>query len=103
MIDTLRQHLLNATLIHMDETTLQVNQEADHAASTTSYMWVQRGGPPGQQVVLFDYGASRAGQVSVDLLGDYAGLLITDGYLRLRRGHASQWDHPYGLRGACPA
>ena len=69
LIDTLRQHLLNAPLIHMDETTLQVNQEVDRAASATSYMWVQRGGPPGQQVVLFDYAASRAGRVPVDLLG----------------------------------
>ena len=100
LIDTLRQHLLNAPLIHMDETTLQVNQEADRAASATSYMWVQRGGPPGQQVVLFDYAASRAGRVPVDLLGDYAGRLITDGYegyaeVVRRNGitHAGCWAH----------
>ena len=99
-IDTLRQHLLNAPLIHMDETTLQVNQEADRAASATSYMWVQRGGPPGQQVVLFDYAASRSGRVPVDLLGDYAGRLITDGYegyaeIVRRNGitHAGCWAH----------
>ena len=65
LIDTLHQHLLNAPLIHMDETTLQVNQEADRAASATSYMWVQRGGPPGQQVVLPDYAANHAGRVPV--------------------------------------
>ncbi|MGP9551840.1 IS66 family transposase [Halomonas sp. AOP42-D1-22] len=100
LIDALRQHLLNAPLIHMDETTLQVNQEADRAASATSYMWVQRGGPPGQQVVLFDYAASRAGRVPVDLLGDYAGRLITDGYegyaeIVRRNGitHAGCWAH----------
>ena len=100
LIDALRQHLLNAPLIHMDETTLQVNQEADRAASATSYMWVQRGGPPGQQVVLFDYAASRAGRVPVDLLGDYAGRLITDGYegyaeVVRRNGitHAGCWAH----------
>ncbi|MDQ7734152.1 IS66 family transposase, partial [Halomonas sp. SpR1] len=100
LIDTLRQHLLNAPLIHMDETTLQVNQEADRAASATSYMWVQRGGPPGQQVVLFDYAASRAGQVPVDLLGAYAGRLLTDGYegyaeIVRRNGitHAGCWAH----------
>ncbi|KUJ86398.1 MAG: transposase IS66 [Halomonas sp. 54_146] len=100
LIDTLRQHLLNAPLIHMDETTLQVNKEADRAASATSYMWVQRGGPPGQQVVLFDYAASRAGRVPVDLLGDYAGRLVTDGYegyaeIVRRNGitHAGCWAH----------
>ncbi|NYS61241.1 IS66 family transposase [Vreelandella salicampi] len=100
LIETLRQHLLTAPLIHMDETTLQVNQEADRKASATSYMWVQRGGPPGQQVVLFDYDASRAGRVPVRLLSDYAGRLITDGYegyaeVVRRNGitHAGCWAH----------
>ena len=100
LIETLRQHLLTAPLIHMDETTLQVNQEADRAASATSYMWVQRGGPPGQQVVLFDYDASRAGRVPVRLLGNYAGRLVTDGYegyaeVVRRNGltHAGCWAH----------
>lgn len=76
----LRQHLLASPLIHMDETTLQVNSEPDRKASSTSYMWVQRGGPPGQQVVLFDYETSRSGQVPVRLLDQYQGILMTDGY-----------------------
>jgi transposase len=76
----LRQHLLASPLIHLDETTLQVNAEPDRKASSTSYMWVQRGGPPGQQVVLFDYETSRSGQVPVRLLGHYQGILMTDGY-----------------------
>lgn len=100
LIETLRQHLLQAPLIHMDETTLQVNTEADRAASATSYMWLQRGGPPGQQIVLFDYDASRAGRVPVRLLGDYGGRLVTDGYegyaeVVRRNGitHAGCWAH----------
>jgi transposase len=100
LVDALRQHLLQAPLIHMDETTLQVNIEPDRKASATSYMWLQRGGPPGQQVVLFDYDASRAGRVPVRLLGDYAGRLVTDGYegyaeVVRRNGitHAGCWAH----------
>ncbi|MBB3230953.1 IS66 family transposase [Halomonas stenophila] len=100
LVEALRQHLLQAPLIHMDETTLQVNAEEDRSASATSYMWLQRGGPPGQQVVLFDYDASRAGRVPVRLLGDYAGRLITDGYegyaeVVRRNGinHAGCWAH----------
>ena len=84
----------------MDETTLQVNAEADRPASSTSYMWLQRGGPPGQQVVLFDYDASRAGRVPVRLLSDYAGCLVTDGYegyaeVVRKNGitHAGCWAH----------
>lgn len=100
LVEALRQHLRQAPLIHMDETTLQVNAEADRPASSTSYMWLQRGGPPGQQVVLFDYDASRAGRVPVRLLGDYAGRLVTDGYegyaeVVRRNGiiHAGCWAH----------
>ncbi|WP_129142184.1 IS66 family transposase [Modicisalibacter coralii] len=100
LIESLRRHLLQAPLIHMDETTLQVNAEADRPASATSYMWLQRGGPPGQQVVLFDYDASRAGRVPVRLLGDYAGCLVTDGYEGYAQvvrdngiTHAGCWAH----------
>ncbi|CAM4264114.1 IS66 family transposase [Vreelandella rituensis] len=77
LIEALRRYLLRAPLIHMDETTLQVNTEPDRKASATSYMWLQRGGPPGQQVVLFDYDASRAGRVPMRRLGAYAGRLVT--------------------------
>lgn len=100
LIEVLRQQLQQAPLIHMDETTLQVNAEPDRNASATSYMWVQRGGPPGQQVVLFDYAVSRAGRVPVRLLGDYAGRLVTDGYegyaeVVRKNGiiHAGCWAH----------
>lgn len=100
LIETLREQLLKASLIHMDETTLQVNQEEGRKASATSYMWVQRGGPPGQQIVLFDYDSSRAGRVPLRLLGDYSGCLVTDGYegyaeVVRRNGitHAGCWVH----------
>jgi len=49
---------------------------------------------------LFDYDASRAGQVPVRLLGNYAGRLVTDGYegyaeVVRRNGltHAGCWAH----------
>ncbi|MCL7931838.1 IS66 family transposase, partial [Halomonas llamarensis] len=75
-------------------------QEEERKASANSYMWVQRGGPPGQQTVLFDYDPSRAGRVPMRLLGDYAGCLVTDGYegyaeVVRRNGmtHAGCWAH----------
>ncbi|WP_234255699.1 IS66 family transposase [Billgrantia aerodenitrificans] len=100
LIEALRRHMLKAPLIHMDETTLQVNTEPGRSTSSPSYMWLQRGGPPGQQVVLFDYDASRAGRVPMRLLGDYAGRLVTDGYegyaeVVRQNGitHAGCWAH----------
>lgn len=80
LIERCRHHLQSSAVIHMDETTLQVNTEPDRKASSPSYMWVQRGGPPGQQVVLYDYDASRSGQVPTRLLENYRGILVTDGY-----------------------
>lgn len=100
LTDVMRRHLLSGALIHMDETTVQVNTEPGRAASSTSYMWVSRGGPPGQQVVLFDYDASRSGQVPARLLGDYGGILLSDGYegyahVVRQNGitHAGCWSH----------
>jgi len=75
-----RDALLDASLIHMDETTVQVLKEPGRSPTAKSYMWVQRGGPPGQTVVLFDYEASRSGQVPVRLLEGWQGYLMTDGY-----------------------
>jgi transposase len=43
-------------------------------------MWVMRGGPPRQSVVLFHYDRSRGSTVPVTLLSDYRGYLHSDGY-----------------------
>ena len=76
----MRDTLLDGTVIHMDETVVQVLKEAGRKASTQSYMWVQSGGPPGKPVVLFDYDPSRGAAVPLRLLADYRGYLMTDGY-----------------------
>jgi transposase len=80
LVNLLRDSLLGHDLIHMDETPVQVLKEAHRAASTQSYMWVQRGGPPGQPVILFDYDPRRAGSVPVRLLEGWQGYLMSDGY-----------------------
>src|SRR5690606_39079123 len=76
----LRDHLLASPIIHMDETTVQVLGEPGKAASSRSYMWVQTGGPPDRLVVIYDYDASRSGQVPLRLLEGWRGHLMTDGY-----------------------
>ncbi|HUH88082.1 MAG TPA: IS66 family transposase [Pusillimonas sp.] len=75
-----RDALLDSAVIHMDETTVQVLKEPDKAPTSQSYMWVQRGGPPGKAVILFDYDPSRSGQVPLRLLEGWQGYLMTDGY-----------------------
>lgn len=80
LANLLRDTLLDAAVIHMDETPVQVLKEAGRAATSQSYMWVQRGGPPDKPVVLFDYDPSRSGQVPQRLLAGWRGYLMTDGY-----------------------
>ena len=76
----IRDVLLGSALIHMDETVVQVLKEPGKAPTSNSYMWVQTGGPPDKQVVLYDYDPSRSAKVPTRLLEGYQGYLMTDGY-----------------------
>lgn len=76
----MRDTLLESPIIHMDETTVQVLKEKGRNPTSKSYMWVQRAGPPGQSIILFDYEPSRAAKVPLELLQGWQGYLMTDGY-----------------------
>lgn len=76
----MRDALFDAPFIHMDETGVQVLKEKGKSPTSQSYMWVQTGGPPKKQVVIYDYDPSRSGEVPVRLLEGYQGYLMTDGY-----------------------
>jgi hypothetical protein len=67
-------------IIQMDETTVQVLNEPGKTAQTKSYLWVQRGGPPEQPILLYDYDPSRGAGVPKRLLEGFNGTLQTDGY-----------------------
>jgi len=57
-----------------------VLNEPDKKAQSKSYLWLQRGGPPEQPVILFDYDPTRSQRVPTRLLEGFAGYLQTDGY-----------------------
>jgi transposase len=80
LANLMRDRLLEGTLIQMDETPVQVLKEPGREPSARSYMWVQRGGPPGKPVILFEYDPSRSQQVPLKLLADWQGYLMVDGY-----------------------
>jgi transposase len=79
LINLLRETLLAQSYILMDETTVQVLDEAGKAAESKSYLWAQRsvGDAP---IVLFDYDATRSSAVPLALLEGFEGALHTDGY-----------------------
>jgi len=80
LINLMRDLLLDYDIVQMDETRVQVLKEPGKTAQSQSYLWVQRGGPPEQPVILFDYDPSRSQSVPVRLLSGYRGYLQTDGY-----------------------
>lgn len=80
LLNLMREQLLLYDIQQMDETTIQVLKETGKKAQSKSYIWVQRGGPPGRQVLLFTYDSSRGQHVADALLADYQGYLQADGY-----------------------
>jgi len=90
LIHLLRERLLDYDYMGMDETRIQVLKEPDRIAASQSCIWVQRGGPPGQPVILFHYTTSKAARVAEPLLEAYAGFVQVDGnstYETLAKAH----------------
>ena len=80
LIKLMRETQNASDYLQADETRIQVLKETGKAAQSDKWMWLIRGGPPGQTSVLFDYDPSRAGSVPERLLDGFTGVLQTDGY-----------------------
>ena len=73
------------SLIHGDDTTMQCNKEKGRRATSNSYMWVIASGELVEKKgVIFKYSESRAAKIAQNLYKDYKGILVTDGYVRIR-------------------
>jgi transposase len=80
LINLMHETQISYDILQMDETSVQVLKEDGRPATAKSFMWVRRGGPPGQRIILFDYAASRAGAIPMRLLEEYKGYLQSDAY-----------------------
>ena len=80
LINLLREHPLEGSYLQADETRLPVLKETGRVATSDKWMWLVRGGPPDQPVVLFEYDVSRSEEVPSRLLDGFSGVLQTDGY-----------------------
>lgn len=71
-------------VIHMDETTIQVNKEDGRNPSSKSYMWVLTSGEnETRKGVIFHYSKTRKEDVAKDLLSGYENILVTDRIFRI--------------------
>lgn len=80
LLELLREETHAGPLIQADETTVQVLVEPGRAPTTTSYMWIFRGGTPGSPALVYQYHPSRSGDVAAAYLRGYQGYVQTDGY-----------------------
>ncbi len=80
LLNLLREHQHAYDYLHIDETRIQVLKEPGKSPTSNKWMWVTRGGPPDNPVVLFDYDPSRGKEVPLRLLEGFKGYLHSDGY-----------------------
>lgn len=81
VFNLLQDEMLDSPILMMDETRVQVLKEKGHSPTSQKYMWVQAGGNPGRETVLFHYKPDRSGKnVETLLAGWKGGYLMTDGY-----------------------
>lgn len=80
LINLMREVQNSSDYLQADESRMNVLKENGKTAQSDKWMWLTRGGPPGQPSVLFEYDPSRAGNVPVRLLDDFKGILQADGY-----------------------
>lgn len=80
LINRLQDVCEEQSVLHMDETPLQVLNEAGKTAQSQSYMWVMATTQASVPVVLYHYSASRSGDTPKALLENFSGALMVDGY-----------------------
>jgi len=100
LIDELQVEIRSGPLINIDESPLQVLNEAGRANTSKSYMWVFRGGHPDRPVLLYQYQPTRSGKTALAFLDGYCGYIQSDdfsGYDHLDQKsdivHLGCWAH----------
>jgi hypothetical protein len=77
----LKKSLILQSVLHADETVLQVLHEPDKTPQSNSYMWLYRtSGDTKHPIVLYEYQPDRRAKRPAEFLRGFKGFLHTDGY-----------------------
>lgn len=77
----MKKTLLECSVIHADETVVQVLKEEGKAATSESRMWVYASNDrSGKPIRYFEYQPDRSGKHAAAFLKGFSGCLVTDGY-----------------------
>ena len=96
MVSAMRRELISGTYIQADETPVDVQLQEGRGKNHQAYLW-QYGRPGG--TVVFDFRLGRGRDGPKQFLGQFEGLLQTDGYAAYdqiggpRMVHAGCWSH----------
>ena len=96
MVSAMRRELISGTYIQADETPVDVQMHEGRGKNHQAYLW-QYGRPGG--TVVFDFRLGRGRDGPKQFLGQFEGLLQTDGYAAYdqiggpRMVHAGCWSH----------
>ena len=90
--------MLEDTVIHADETTVQVLKENGKAAASASRMWVYASWEGSKKPIrIFEYQPDRSGKRPANFLKGFTGYLVTDGYAGYNQvanvTHCGCWAH----------
>ena len=79
--NALHKQLCKESVLHADETTLQVLKEAGRPSTSKSYMWLYRtSGCTEHPIVLYEYQPTRKAEHAETFLKNFSGWLHADGY-----------------------
>ena len=77
----MKEKLLKQGVIHADETVIQVLKEEGRSPTSESRMWVYASSKRADvQIRIFEYRDSRSGDCAVEFMGDFHGILVSDGF-----------------------
>ncbi len=96
--DAFLAELLRQSVIHADETVLQVNKEPGRDATAESRIWAYASSKRAErQIRYFCYEESRKGACAEKVLGGYTGVVVSDGYsgynILSKAARAGCWAH----------
>lgn len=93
LIQVMKQDLLSQTLLHADETPVQM-LDPGRGKTKRAYAWLFRSGMTAEhQIAIYDFHASRAGQHAQHFLHHYQGALMVDDY----GGYKALFAPPFNL------
>lgn len=76
VMERLHQHVLSHPVLGMDETSWRMLKTEKRGKSKQWWVWIQRA----DDAVYYHLNPSRSAKIAEDLLGEYAGTVVVDGY-----------------------